>query len=192
MRSAIIVAVVTPEVRRWGHCQKSSFLGGCFNHHCTGSQRMRTLSQIIVIFSFAWIANGKHISQLSLQPQIRALASKVHRLLWHYVRKMWHLICFVEYRNCISQPSLQPPLHRKSISYKCPISKTCLNKYYHSVRQIFPFFALSFHLKSDNETFISDGVWLSLRLSMSATWHLGSEEKNSSEFSFFWQGLLFQ
>ena len=40
-----------------------------------------------------------------------------------------------------------------------PIQWACLDGYFH-------FSALSFHLKSDNETFISDGVWLSAAINV--------------------------
>ena len=144
MRSAIIVA---QEVRQRGHCHNSFW----WHLFCLSFTR-KTNFMILVIGPEN--NNEKNIiSYKCLFSKFLFLVSSCD-------------ICFGcgANRKCIPQSSLQPPLHRKSISYKCPISETCLNKYAHSFSErldrYFHFSALPFHLKSDNETFISDGVWL--------------------------------
>ena len=89
--------------------------------HCTGSPIMNTVLVLVDV-----IAIREHFRR-------RALAINVpsKRVIWHYVRMLWHLFCFCAHIKCIPQSSSQlcnVPLHRKSISYKCHISETCLNK----------------------------------------------------------------
>ena len=87
------------------------------------------------------------------------------------------MICFVANRIGFHNPRCSLHCTERALAVNVPSSgrPASTNIVIQSDRY-FLFSALSFHLKSDNETFIWDGVWLSLRLSMSATWHLGSEE----------------